>query len=81
VSSTQINLTWADNSNNETGFKVEASRNNTHNFSEIGQVGENVTTYSATNLSRRNTYYFRIRAYNAAGDSAYSNTANATTNP
>jgi hypothetical protein len=70
-----------DNSNNETTFKVERSKNNDHNFTEIETVGANVTTYSSTGLSRRTTYYFRVRAYNAAGGSQYSNTANATTNP
>ena len=80
VSSTQINLSWTDNSNNETGFKVERSRNG-HGFQEIDRVGVNVTTYSATRLSRGTRYYFRVRAYNAAGDSAYSNIASATTNP
>jgi hypothetical protein len=60
---------------------VERSKNNNHNFIEIGQVGADVTTYSAANLSRRTTYYFRVRAYNSAGDSAYSNIATATTNP
>jgi hypothetical protein len=46
ASSSQINLSWTDNSNNETGFKVE-----------------------------------RSKAYNAGGNSGYSNVASATTLP
>jgi len=80
VSSSQINLSWTDNSNNETGFKVERSKNNSHSFSQIATVGANVATYSDTGLSRASTYYYRVRAYNAGGNSAYSNIASATTN-
>jgi hypothetical protein len=36
-------------------------------------------TYRSTGLSANKTYYFRVRAYNAAGSSAYSNTAKAKT--
>jgi len=79
ASSTQINLAWTDNSNNnEDGFTIERSGDGT-NFSEIAAVGANVTTYSNTGLSPATTYYYRVRAFNAGGNSAYSNTANATT--
>ena len=42
-------------------------------------VGANVTTYSATGLSSDTTYYYRVRATNAFGDSANTSTASATT--
>ena len=42
-------------------------------------VAAGVTTYSATGLSSGTTYYYRVRATNAAGDSANSSTASATT--
>jgi hypothetical protein len=74
----QINLTWTDNANNEDGFLIEESTDGTH-FTQIATVGRNTTSYSATALLPLTTYYFRVRAYNAAGDSAYSNTASATT--
>jgi len=78
VSSSQINLVWTDNSNNESGFKIDQSTDNV-NFAEVATVGENALAYSVTGLSAATTYYFRVRASNVAGDSAYSNTANATT--
>ncbi|MDX1905266.1 MAG: S8 family serine peptidase [Thermonemataceae bacterium] len=78
VSSSQIDLTWLDNASNETGYKVENSLDGT-NFTEIASLGANVTSYSNTGLSANTTYYYRVRAYNAGGNSAYSNTANATT--
>jgi subtilisin len=80
VSRSQINLTWTDNSSNETGFKIERCKGSTcTNFTQIATVGANVTSYSNTGLSANTTYRFRVRAYNASGNSAYSNIVNATT--
>lgn len=79
VSSSQINLSWKDNSDDETGFKIERKKGEGDTFSQIATVGANVTTYSDTGLSPSTTYYYRVRAYNASGDSSYSNTAQATT--
>ena len=78
VSSSQIDLQWADLSNNETGFELERSTDNT-NFSKIADLAVNATSYSNTGLSPSTHYYYRIRAKNAAGTSGYSNTADATT--
>jgi len=78
VSTGQINLNWTDNSSNETGFKIERSTDNV-NFAQITTVGSGVTSYSNTGLNVSTTYYYRVRATGTAGDSAYSNTANATT--
>ncbi|MBN1919602.1 MAG: fibronectin type III domain-containing protein [Anaerolineae bacterium] len=79
ASTTQINLTWVDASNNESGFKIERSANGTSGWAQIGTVGANVTTYNSTGLTCGTPYYYRVRSYNTAGNSAYSNTANATT--
>jgi hypothetical protein len=78
ASSAQVNVTWADNSTNETGFKVERSTDGV-NFTQVAAVGANVTTYAAAGLSPSTAYTFRVRAYNAGGDSAYSNVASVTT--
>jgi Calcineurin-like phosphoesterase/Fibronectin type III domain len=78
VSSTQINLTWTDNSNNEDGFKLYRSTDGV-NFSTTATLGPNVTSYSNTGRSASTTYYYRVKAINAQGNSAYSNIAGATT--
>jgi hypothetical protein len=82
ISSLQINLAWTDNSNNESGFSIEGSTDGI-NFSVIGTVGTNVTTYAAeTNISAGGTYYFRVRAYNGVSNnvfSTYTNIATVTT--
>ena len=81
ISRNQINLAWTDNATNEDGFKIERCRGATcKNFSQIAIiVGANATTYSDTNVSPRTTYRYRVRAHNNGGNSAYSNTARATT--
>jgi hypothetical protein len=79
ASKTQINLTWSDNSSNETGFKIERSANG-QSWAQIATLGANATSYSNTGLKSRTAYYYRVRSYNAGGNSAYTNTATAKTN-
>ena len=71
-----IDIAWTDNSANETGFKIERGTDGV-NFAQIATVNVNVTTYRNTGLAAGTRYYYRVRATNGAGDSAYSNTANA----
>lgn len=78
VSSSQISLSWVDNSTDETLFEISRSLDG-KTFSIIANVGSNVTTYSDTGLARSTRYYYRLRAKNANGYSGYSNTANART--
>jgi len=80
VSRTQINLSWVDNSSDETGFKIERCKNaGCTNYAQISQVAANVTTFADTGLTRNTTYRYRVRAFNAGGNSAYSNAASART--
>lgn len=79
-SSSGINLTWGDNSNNEAGFRIERKTGDGGTYSEITAVSANVTGYNDTGLNPSTLYYYRIKAYNPAGSSSYSNEAGATTN-
>lgn len=80
VSRSQINLTWADNANNETGVRIERCKGSTcTNFLLIATAGANVTSYSDTGLSANTTYRYRVYAYNDSGNSGYSNIASAKT--
>jgi uncharacterized protein (TIGR02145 family) len=78
-SSSQITISWTDNSGNETGFKIERSPNGTSGWTEIASVGPGVTNFQNTGLTPSTPYFYRVWAYNSAGNSDYSNTANATT--
>src|SRR5439155_19681781 len=74
VSSSQINLTWVDNSASETGYKIERKTTSTGTYAQIDQVGANVQSYHDTNGLAPNTrYYYRVRATNGTIDSDYSN--------
>ncbi|MCA9234075.1 MAG: hypothetical protein KDA44_01295 [Planctomycetales bacterium] len=78
VNASQIQLSWIDNSDNEGGFKVERSTDNV-NFVQIGVASAASTSYVDGTVSQLTTYYYRVRATNVIGDSAYTNTASATT--
>ncbi len=78
TSSSQINVTWTDTANNETGFKIERKTNG-GNYTQVGTTGANVTSFGDTGLSASTQYFYRIRGNNGAGDSGYSNEASATT--
>src|SRR5439155_15521047 len=69
---------WTDNSLDETGFKIYRSTDGV-TFNWTGTVSANVTTYSEGSRSPATTYWYQVRSYNANGDSAFSNTASATT--
>jgi hypothetical protein len=79
VSANAINLGWIDNSSNELGFRVERAPASSGPWILIG-----VTTqlgYGDSGLTPSTTYFYRVNAYNAAGNSAFSNIVSATTLP
>lgn len=75
----QINLSWTDNASNETGFKIERKKGAGGTYAQIGTAAVNATSYNDNTCGTGTNYYYRVRAYNGSGDSAYSNEANATT--
>jgi len=79
LSSTEIKLTWQDKSTNETGFKIERKADASDTWKEIARLGANITTFTNNFLYSNTTYHYRVKAYNAAGDSNYSNEASTTT--
>jgi hypothetical protein len=76
LSGGRITVQWADNSFNEDGFELERSIDGA-SFTLLQTVGANTTAYTDTGLSSGQRYYYRVRAFNGGGSSAYSNVANA----
>lgn len=77
--SDQINLSWTDNSSNETGFQIQRSLTAGSGFSIIATVSADVTAFQNTGLTASTTYHYRVRAISDFNNSAFSNEANATT--
>lgn len=65
-----VNLTWDDNSDNENNFSIYKSTNGSA-FTLVNSVNMNTTSYSVTNIINKQNYWFRVTAYNTAGESAY----------
>jgi len=72
VKDTSLLLSWADNSANETGFKIQQSANGAFAGEEveIAVIGADITEFLVKGLTASTPYWFRIYAYNAVGNSA-----------
>jgi fibronectin type 3 domain-containing protein len=79
LSRSRIGLSWADNASNETGFRIERSFDGSSGWHQIGTVAANVTAFTHARQPALTTFFYRVRATNATGDSAYSSVATATT--
>src|SRR6185295_7733581 len=78
-SATGATLSWWDMSNNETGFEIERKTGSGGAYSRVVTTGANISAATNSGLSGGTTYYFRCRAVNASGPSAYSNEVSLTT--
>lgn len=72
----QLTLSWIGDTT-AVGFQIERSTDLV-NFTQVGQVLAPQTNYRDTGLVVGKTYFYRLRAYNSAGVSAYSGIASAT---
>ena len=79
VSSTEIDLSWTNNANNQTGFVIQAMTGTTGSFTQIAAVPGSTFTFNNTGLSAGTQYSFQVAATNGAGPSTFSNVATATT--
>jgi uncharacterized protein (TIGR02145 family) len=72
-SANQVNLSWTDNSTNETGFKIER-KTGTGTYTVVGSTLTDITIFNDTGLTPNTTYIYRVYSYNTAGNSpTYSN--------
>jgi len=69
-----VQLNWSDNSSNESGFIIERESLGPDAFTVIDTVLANQNTYVDLSVTYL-TYSYRISAFNAGGQSGYSNVA------
>ncbi len=72
VSSSEVDLFWKDNSDNEDGFKIERKVSG-GTYETVATVGADKITYRDSGLTKGVVYYYRVKAFNDKGDSDYSN--------
>lgn len=79
VTDTEIDLSWTDNTADETLFEVErCTGSGCSDFTQIGTSASNVTLYSDATISPSTTYCYRVRTSKTAfcgWDTGYSNTS------
>ncbi|HSZ58458.1 MAG TPA: fibronectin type III domain-containing protein [Tepidisphaeraceae bacterium] len=81
TSTMQATLNWQVLSSGATGFDIEASTDGGTTFTQTGIAGAGASSYVAGALQPGTTYMFRVRAFNAVGNSGYTNSAAVTTLP
>lgn len=74
ASAASLALNWTDNSNNESGFKIERMPAG-GSFNLLATLGSNVQAYIDTTVVEGSSYCYRVSAYNSAGTSTPSNSA------
>lgn len=79
ASGTNIILSWDDNSTVETGYYLERKKGSSGAYAQIASLSADAKSYNDGGLDTSATYYYRVKAYNPNGESAYSNEASATT--
>lgn len=78
ISTSKVRLTWNDNASNEAGYYIERASINRYGvlgkYARLYTVSPNTTLLIDLAAYNTRIYRYRIRAFNAAGVSAYSNT-------
>lgn len=76
-----ITASWTDNATDETSLVLERSTASDFSGATAFTLPANTTSYADSGLAANTTYYYRVKAVNAAGSSAWSSAASATTQP
>jgi fibronectin type 3 domain-containing protein len=76
ASSNSITVNWSTVAG-ATGYKVYRSASSSSSYSNVGDV--TTVSFTDTELTASTTYYYKVTAYNSAGESSQSSYASATT--
>lgn len=79
ISPNSIKLTWSDQSNNEANFRIYRSIGDSSNYLFLAEVDSDLVSYSDTGLYSNTDYYYKVRAVNIGGESAFSNESHSAT--
>ena len=82
IDTTNVKLSWDDNSTNELGFILQrkmGDSSSVNTYKIIDTLGFNITSYIDSTTSDTTKYTYRIYAYNADTVSVFSNIATITT--
>ncbi|HEY7089886.1 MAG TPA: NPCBM/NEW2 domain-containing protein, partial [Tepidisphaeraceae bacterium] len=75
-----VSLSWVDGSTDETGFRIQRKLGANGTWGDVKTVGANVTSTTDTGpFGGSSTYFYRVIAFNAGGDSTPSNEQSITT--
>lgn len=74
VRSSGVRLSWTDNSDNEAGFRIQRAVGSRGSFAYLATVGPDRSGFTDTTAVVGKVYRYRVRAFNEAGPSAWSNT-------
>jgi len=76
-----VTLLWRDNDTNETSFTIERSLGNLGPWIQVAVLSSNLNSYVDGSVDAGTNYAYRLRSWNSAGPSAYSNVRSVTVPP
>jgi fibronectin type 3 domain-containing protein len=82
ISAEVIRLTWTDNADNETGFRIfRCDTDGCSNFALLASIPSPAVTFDDSTAAAGTSYVYQVRAENVSGQSDASNSAAANTLP
>jgi len=64
---TEIDVSWADNADNEDGYRVYTSTDGGSTWTQVADLAANTTSYTVTGLDNGTDYHVKVEAYNDIG--------------
>lgn len=79
LSTSELGVSWLDNTANESGFEIYRSSTGGNDFELIATTPVNTTSFEDTNLPSNTTYYYKVRAIGNGTQSDFSGIVSGTT--
>jgi hypothetical protein len=71
----ELNLAWVDHSGGTAGFRIERRLPTDETFAEVATQAPGSVSYTDSTVAAGVTYCYRVKAYNQAGESGYTDEA------